>query len=71
MDELEALGDCLEARLVWVLPGSILEQMLGILVRGLIRDRVQVHIRPSILSSMVVDCLEDVSANLTHLFKRR
>ena len=71
VEQLKALLDRLEALLVRVVPGAILEQMLGVLVSGLVRGRVQVYFLPSMLGSVVVDCLEDVPANLAHLFKRR
>ena len=71
MDQLEALRDRLEALLVRVVPGATLEQMLSILVSGLVRSRVQVYFLHSMLGSVVIDCLEDVPSNLAHLFKRR
>ena len=43
MEQFEALGDRLKALLIRFGPGAILEQMLGVLVSGLARDRVQVN----------------------------
>ena len=69
-DELEVLADLLEVLLVGVVPGALLQQVLGVLVGGRVCRRVEVDLRPAKASSEVIDRLHDLSTDLAHLVKR-
>ena len=66
-DQLEVLADLFEVLLVRIVPSSLLEQVLGVLVGGHVGEGFEVDLGPTEARPKVIDRLDDLSTHLTHL----
>lgn len=69
-DELEVLADFLKVLLVGVVPSPLLQQVLGVLVRRHIGERVQIDLGSAKARPKVIDGLDNLSSHFTHLVER-
>ena len=69
-DELHVSADLFQGLLVGGVPGALSQQVVGVLVRSLVRKRIQRDGRVRELGSKVIDRLKDLTTHLTHLVER-
>ena len=69
-DELEVLADFLKVLLVGVVPRSLLQQILGVLVSRHVSEGVQIDLGSAKARPKVIDRLDNLSSHFTHLVER-
>lgn len=66
-DEFVVLAKLLKLTFIGVVPSALVQEVLGVLVGGLVRVGIQVDLGVSVSRSEVVDGLDDLTSHLTHL----
>ena len=68
-NEFVVLAKLLELALIRVVPLALVQEVFGVLVCGCVRVCVQVDLRVAVSRSEVVNGLDDLTSDLTHLVK--
>lgn len=70
-DQFEVLADLLEVLLVWVVPGTLLKEVLGVLVGSIVGVGVEVDFGAVKACPKVIDSFDDLTTHLSHFIEWR